>query len=246
MATTMPTPRAGKGSAYTAKDIDVLEGLEPVRQRPAMYIGGTDARGFHHLLWEIVDNAIDEAINGFAKRIDVSLDADHLGATVLDDGRGFPVDVHPKYKKPALELILCTLHAGGKFAKDNYKVSGGLHGVGASVVNALSESMDVRVMRDGLEHLQSFSRGLTTTKLKKGGATRKHGTSVHFRPDAQIFGKDRKFDPAVVRERLDAKAYLHGGLVISFSDEATSESIELVHPNGIADYLPQLVAQRDK
>src|SRR5262249_44290615 len=157
-------------------------------------------------------NAIDEAINGYAKRIDVALDRDHLGATVVDDGRGIPVDVHPKYKKPALELILCTLHAGGKFSKDNYEVSGGLHGVGSSVVNALSESMTLRVMRDGFEHVQSFARGLPTTKLKKGAATRKHGTSVYFRPDPQIFGQGRAFDAASVRERLNAKAYLHGGL----------------------------------
>src|SRR5262249_10864706 len=156
-----------------AKDIEVLEGLDPVRMRPAMYIGGTDARGYHHLLWEIVDNAVDEAINGHAKRIEVSLDADHLGATVFDDGRGIPIDIHPKYKKPALELILCTLHAGGKFASDNYKVSGGLHGVGSSVVNALSESMTVRVLRDGTEHVQSFSRGAAVSKLKKTGTTRK-------------------------------------------------------------------------
>src|SRR5437867_3194848 len=166
MATTT-TQRPASGTRYTAKDIEVLEGLEPVRKRPAMYIGGTDARGYHHLLWEIVDNAVDEAINGFAKRIEVTLDADHNGATVTDDGRGIPIDVHPKYKRPALELILCTLHAGGKFANDNYRVSGGLHGVGASVVNALSELLEVRVMRDGMEHLQAFSRGAPTGKLKK-------------------------------------------------------------------------------
>src|SRR6185369_3813874 len=150
----------------------------PVRMRPAMYIGGTDARGYHHLLWEIVDNAVDEAINGYAKRIDVTLDKDLRGVTVADDGRGIPVDVHPKYKRPALELILCTLHAGGKFASDNYKVSGGLHGVGGSVVNALSELMEVRVLRDGFEHVQSFSRGEPAGKLKKGAPTRKHGTII--------------------------------------------------------------------
>src|SRR5882724_6100889 len=151
MASIMP-PRPPTGGQYMAKDIEVLEGLEPVRKRPAMYIGGTDSRGYHHLLWEILDNSIDEAINGYAKRIEVTLDGDHRGVTVTDDGRGIPVDVHPKYKKPALELILCTLHAGGKFASDNYKVSGGLHGVGSSVVTALSELMEVRVLRDGLEH----------------------------------------------------------------------------------------------
>jgi DNA gyrase subunit B len=243
MATT--TPAAGKGG-YTAKDIEVLEGLEPVRKRPAMYIGGTDARGYHHLLWEIVDNAVDEAINGHAKRIEVTLDADHKGATVWDDGRGIPVDVHPKYNRSALELILCTLHAGGKFASSNYKVSGGLHGVGSSVVNALSELLDVKVLRDGYEHLQTFSRGAPMAKLKRGAATRKHGTVLHFRPDPQIFGDKNAFDADTVRERLEAKAYLHGGLLIVFKDLATGESIELLHPNGIADYLPKLVGQRGK
>jgi DNA gyrase subunit B len=233
-------------SQYTAKDIEVLEGLEPVRKRPAMYIGGTDARGYHHLLWEIVDNAVDEAINGYAKLIEVTIDADRRGATVDDDGRGIPVDVHPRYKRPALELILCTLHAGGKFANDNYKVSGGLHGVGSSVVNALSELMEVRVLREGFEHTQAFSRGAPTSKLKKGAATRKHGTIIHFRPDPQIFGEGRQFDVEAIRERLEAKAYLHGGLVIHFRDEATGEQVELVHPNGIADFLPKLIAQRGK
>src|SRR4051812_11170045 len=128
MASILPPPaKSTRGDEYTAKNIEVLEGLDPVRKRPAMYIGGTDARGYHHLLWEIVDNAVDEAINGFAKRIDVTLDKDHRGVTVADDGRGIPVDVHPKFKRPALELILCTLHAGGKFASDSYEVSGGLH-----------------------------------------------------------------------------------------------------------------------
>jgi DNA gyrase subunit B len=239
-----PQPRTASRDEYTAKNIEVLEGLEPVRKRPAMYIGGTDGRGYHHLLWELVDNAVDEAINGHTKRIEVTLDKDLRGATVADDGRGIPIDVHPKYKRPALELILCTLHAGGKFATDSYKVSGGLHGVGASVVNALSELLSVRVLRDGFEHTQTFCRGAPASKLKKGITTRKHGTAIHFRPDPQIFGSDRRFDPGVVRERLEAKAYLHGGLVIVLRDESKDETVELVHPNGIADYLPQLVAQR--
>jgi DNA gyrase subunit B len=246
MTGTLPPPRQAAPGAYTAKDIEVLEGLEPVRARPAMFIGGTDTRGYHHLLWEIVDNAVDEAINGHAKRIEVTLDKDHRGATVTDDGRGIPVDVHPKYKRPALELILCTLHAGGKFASTNYEVSGGLHGVGSSVVNALSVELDVRVLRDGFEHTQSFSRGVPTGKLKKGAPTRKHGTVVHFRPDPQIFGDKAKLDPGAIRERLEAKAYLHGGLTIVLRDEATKEEFELLHPNGIADYLPQLVIQRGK
>ena len=246
MVGTIPPQRPAAGTEYTAKDIDVLEGLEPVRKRPAMYIGGTDARGYHHLLWEIVDNAVDEAINGHARRIDVTIDADLKGATVTDDGRGIPVDIHPKYKRPALELILCTLHAGGKFGGGNYKVAGGLHGVGSSVVNALSELLEMKVLRDGFEHSQTFSRGVPTSKLKKGEATRKHGTVVHFRPDPEIFGANAKLDTGTVRERLEAKAYLHGGLVIRFKDLSTGEAVELCHPNGIADFLPKLVAQRGK
>jgi DNA gyrase subunit B len=226
--------------------IEVLEGLEPVRKRPAMYIGDTDKAGYHHLLWEIVDNSVDEAINGFAKRIEVTLDADHKGATVVDDGRGIPVDIHPKYKKPSLELVLCVLHAGGKFSDTLYKVSGGLHGVGSSVVNALSETLEARVLTDGFEHTMTFARGKPTSKLKRGQATRKHGTTIHFRPDPEMFGEKLRFDPEIVRERLEAKAYLHGGLTLVFRDEATGESIELVHPNGLADYLPKVIAQRGK
>jgi DNA gyrase subunit B len=246
MVGTLPPPRPAASGDYTAKDIEVLEGLEPVRARPAMYIGGTDARGYHHLLWELVDNSVDEAINGHAKRIEVTIDADHKGATVGDDGRGIPVDIHPKYKRPALELILCTLHAGGKFANSSYEVSGGLHGVGSSVVNALSVELDVRVLRDGFEHTQSFSRGVPVAKLKKGAPTRKHGTVIHFRPDPQIFGEKARLDSDTIRERLEAKAYLHAGLILVFRDEATKEQVELVHPNGVADYLPQLIAQRGK
>lgn len=246
MATTPPPARPAAPRAYTAEHIEVLEGLEPVRTRPAMYIGGTDGRGYHHLLWEIVDNSVDEAINGHAKRIDVTLDADRRGVTVGDDGRGIPIDIHPKFKRPALELILCTLHAGGKFGNGNYDVSGGLHGVGSSVVNALSELLEVRVLRDGFEHTQAFSRGVPSARIKKGPPTRKHGTIIHFRPDPQIFGDKTRFDAETIRERLEAKAYLHGGLTIAFRDEATGETIELLHPNGIADYLPKLVTQRGK
>ena len=202
-------------TTYTAKDIEVLEGLEPVRKRPAMYIGGTDKSGYHHLLWEIVDNSVDEAINGHATQIEVVLDADHKGARIVDDGRGIPVDMHPKFKRSALELILCTLHAGGKFEGKNYSVSGGLHGVGSSVVNALSESMTVTVRREGKEYQQTYARGVPQSKLKELGATRKRGTETHFRPDLQIFGKTLKFDLEVVRERLESKSYLHRGLKVT-------------------------------
>src|SRR4051812_45696210 len=215
---------------YTAQSIEVLEGLEPVRKRPAMYIGGVDARGFHHLLWEIVDNSVDEAINQHAKRIDVTIDADKKGARVFDDGRGIPVDIHPKFKRPALELILCTLHAGGKFDSDSYKVSGGLHGVGSSVVNALSSELTVTVRRDGKQHRQSFARGAATSKLKVVGESRGRGTTTHFRPDSQIFGDKAHFDLDTVRERLEAKSYLHKGLRITLTDLATGKKEEFVHP----------------
>src|SRR5512138_1187733 len=198
-------------ATYTAKDILVLEGLEPVRRRPGMYIGGVDAAGLHHLLWEIVDNSVDEAMNGHADRIRVVLHADGETCTVSDNGRGIPVDKHTQYKKPALELILTTLHAGGKFEAKSYYHSGGLHGVGASVVNALSEKLVARVKRDGAEWEQSFSRGKPTSGLKKLGAVRGTGTSIWFKPDGQIF-TSIKFDPKLIAERLESKAYLHGGL----------------------------------
>lgn len=233
-------------TTYSAKDIEVLEGLEPVRKRPAMYIGGVDARGYHHLLWEIVDNCIDEAINGHAKKIEVVLDKDHKGATVHDDGRGIPVDIHPKFKRSALELILCTLHAGGKFEGKSYQVSGGLHGVGSSVVNALSELLIATVHREGAEHQQSFARGIPSGKIKKLGASSKHGTTIHFRPDATIFGNKASFDVAWVRERLETAAFLHKGLRLSLRDEATGEHVEYKHPGGIVDYLMKVTADKNK
>jgi DNA gyrase subunit B len=233
-------------TTYTAKDIEVLEGLEPVRRRPAMYIGGVDPRGYHHLLWELVDNAVDEAINGYAKKIEVSLDVDLQAATVTDDGRGIPIDQHPKFKRSALELVLCTLHAGGKFGNNSYQVSGGLHGVGLSVVNALSSDLKVTVRRDGTEYYQSYQRGAPVTKLLKAGATSKRGTSVYFRPDAEIFGDTQRFDPELVRERLEAKSYLHKGLRIVFTNQATGERVELDHPGGINDYLVRVIQSKGK
>jgi len=232
--------------AYTAKDIDVLEGLEPVRKRPAMYIGGTDVHGYHHLLWEILDNGVDEAINGHASRIEVVLDKDHRGATISDNGRGIPVDTHPKFKKSALELILTTLHAGGKFEGKSYQVAGGLHGVGASVVNALSSELTATVWRGGKTYSQSYKRGKATSKLKRGAKTSKRGTSIHFRPDTDIFGQRAAFDSSRVAERLEAKTYLHRGLKIVFVDDKTGERRELEHPGGIAEFLEKLVAERGK
>ncbi|MBI2964358.1 MAG: type IIA DNA topoisomerase subunit B [Deltaproteobacteria bacterium] len=230
-------------SKYTAKDITVLEGLEPVRKRPGMYIGGVDSAGLHHLLWEIVDNAVDEAINGYADRIGVTVHRDGASATVTDNGRGIPVDVHDKYKKPALELILTTLHAGGKFEAKSYVHSGGLHGVGASVVTALSEEMTATVRRDGAEWQQTFSRGKAKSKLRRVGAARGSGTTIFFRPDREIFPQV-EFDPRLIAERLEAKAYLHRGLTVTFAEEARGGSRTYRYEDGIRAYLGKLLAER--
>src|SRR5450432_2088864 len=238
-------------AGYTSEHITVLEGLEPVRRRPGMYIGGTDNRGYHHLLWEIVDNSVDEVINGYGSHIQVTLHADHRSMTVVDDGRGIPVDIKKEFKKSALELVLTTLHAGGKFSSSQYQFSGGLHGVGSSVVNALSEELVATVKRDGAEWRQSFQRGKPTSRLGKVGAARGTGTSIFFRPDPEIFGK-QTFDAETVRERLDTKAYLHKGLKITFRDEAArghpAEKATAVfeHPGGIADFLTKLIVDRAK
>jgi DNA gyrase/topoisomerase IV subunit B len=235
---------------YTAKDITVLEGLEPVRKRPAMYIGGTDKTGYHHLLWEILDNSIDEVINHHADRVEVTLHDDGKTVTVDDNGRGIPVDMISKYKKSALEIILTTLHAGGKFEGKNYAHSGGLHGVGASVVNALSESLIAKVKRDGALWQQTFKRGKPAAggKLKKAGSARGTGTVITFTPDEEIFGPKLSFDSAIVAERLEAKSYLHRGVKITFRDETQSPtSVQTFqHERGIAEYLGKLVTERAK
>src|SRR5499433_4421236 len=187
--------KAARGTSDTATDIQVLEGLEPVRKRPAMYIGGTDVSGYHHLLWEIVDNSVDEVINGYADRVEVTLHKDGKTVTVTDDGRGIPVDVHPRYRRPALEIILTTLHSGGKFDQGNYLHSGGLPGVGSSVVNALSSKLTCAVRRESKHWEQTFSRGKPTSKLHSTGPGRGTGTTITFTPDADIFGDKIRFDP---------------------------------------------------
>ena len=239
---------AVRKTSYSAADIQVLEGLEPVRKRPAMYIGGTDATGYHHLLWEILDNSVDEVINGYASRIEVTLHKDGKTATIVDDGRGIPIDVMPKYKKTALEVILTTLHSGGKFEQGNYIHSGGLHGVGASVVNALSSSLIARVKRDGKHHVQTYAKGLATSKLKTEGKARGTGTTVTFTPDAEVFGLKAKFDAELIRDRLEAKSYLHRGMIVVFRDETQKPAREdtYQHDGGIAEYLAKVVAQRGK
>jgi DNA gyrase subunit B len=232
-------------TSYTSDDITVLEGLEPVRKRPGMYIGGTDTKGYHHLLWEIVDNSVDEVINGYGSRIEVVLHKDHRSVTVTDDGRGIPVDVKKEFKKSALELVLTTLHAGGKFNAGQYQFSGGLHGVGSSVVNALSEELVATIKRDGFHWEQRYERGKAVTKIKKLGPARGTGTSITFRPDHQIFGK-QEYSAETIRFRLDAKAFLHKGLKIVFKDEAAGTEDVLAHPGGIADFLTKLVTDRGK
>jgi len=230
------------GASYTAKDILVLEGLQPVRRRPGMYIGGVDSTGLHHLLWEIVDNAVDEAMNGHADRIVVTLHADGASATVSDNGRGIPVDRHERYRKPALELILTTLHAGGKFEAKSYFHSGGLHGVGASVVNALSVQLVARVKRDGAEWEQRFARGKAVSPLRKLRAARGTGTTIFFRPDPEIFPAIR-FDPVLIAERLEAKAYLNAGLTIELVDEGAGSRRAFRYDEGLRAYLQRIVAE---
>ncbi|MBK8994253.1 MAG: type IIA DNA topoisomerase subunit B [Myxococcales bacterium] len=228
---------------YSAKDITVLEGLEPVRKRPGMYIGGVGSAGLHHLVWEIVDNSVDEAMNGFASQITVTLHKDGQSVTVSDDGRGVPVDLHPKHKKTALEIIFCTLHAGGKFEHDSYKTAGGLHGVGASVVNALSARLVATVKRDGAEHRMEFQGGKPVGKLTKVGKARGSGTTVFFRPDPEIFPKT-DFSPELMRERLEIASYLHKGLTVSFVDETRGTKESFHHPEGIAEFLSRIVGER--
>ncbi len=236
---------ATKKKNYTGADIDVLEGLEPVRLRPAMYIGGVDSRGLHHLLWEVVDNSVDEFLAKECDKITVILHKDGESLTVQDNGRGIPVDKHPKVKKSTLEVILTTLHAGGKFSAKNYARSGGLHGVGSSVVNALSEEMVATVRRDGHEFVQRYKRGKPTTPVKKVKKTRGTGTSIFFRPDNTIFRRVH-YNADTIRQHLEDISYIHGGLTIVFKDEVKGESYELSHPEGISSYLTKLIDEGGK
>jgi topoisomerase-4 subunit B len=245
---TAPVPTSG----YSAKDIEVLEGLEPVRKRPGMYIGGTDERALHHLFAEVLDNAMDEAVAGHAKVIEVILDAD--GAlTVKDDGRGMPVDPHPKYPgKSALEVIMTMLHSGGKFSGKAYETSGGLHGVGVSVVNALSKHVEVRVWRNGPsdagEWVQRFSRGVPVSSLEKVAPSKRHGTAVTFVPDEQIFGEGVAFKPARLYRMARSKAYLFRGVEIRWKcaperiQDQTPPEASFRFPNGLADFLAERTA----
>ena len=207
---------------YNADSITVLEGLEAVRKRPAMYIGSTDIRGLHHLVYEVIDNSIDEAMAGYCDKIKVTLHMDN-SCTVSDNGRGIPVDIHPKEGVPAVQLAMTTLHAGGKFDNDSYKVSGGLHGVGVSCVNALSEFMETTVKRDGKTYRMKFERGHVVGGLEEVGTADSTGTTQRFRPDEEIF-EVNKFEYDVLRKRFRELAYLNSGLEIEFKDERNSEA----------------------
>ena len=229
--------------SYTAKDITVLEGLEPVRKRPGMYIGGVGSAGLHRLVWEILDNAVDEAMNGYASNVQVTLHAGGSAVTVIDDGRGVPVDRHPKSRTSALEVIFTTLHAGGKFEHRTYRTAGGLHGVGASVVNALSQELVATSKRDGFLWRQTFRRGKPVSALQKLKPARGSGTTIRFHPDPRIFPRTA-FDAGLIRERMEIASYVHGGVRFAFEDETRGSKEEFRHENGLPDYLARLVAER--
>ncbi len=253
MAKTQPArhvePKGSDPNSYSAKDIEVLEGLEPVRKRPGMYIGGTDERAYHHLFAEVLDNSVDEAVAGHASRIDVHLDADGR-LTVRDDGRGIPVDPHPKYpNKSALEVIMTMLHSGGKFSNSAYQTAGGLHGVGVSVVNALSDVLEVEIARDRKLYAQSYSRGKPLGKLiLKGAAPNRRGTSICFHPDPKIFGERLRFRPSRLYAMAKSKAYLSRAAEIRWScdpslisgDDKTPAEAVLSYPNGLSDMLAEM------
>ncbi len=230
--------------SYSAEDIVALEGLDPVRKRPGMYIGGVGSAGLHHLVWEILDNSVDEAMNGHATEITLTLHKDGQTITVSDNGRGIPVEKNSKTKKSALEMVLTILHAGGKFEGKNYKTSGGLHGVGASAVNALSKKLTAVVRRDGAQHKMEFAQGRPTSKLQKAkGTFRGSGTTITFTPDPTIFPKT-EFNPETIRSRLEVTSFLHKKVQVKFVDEVNGVKKVYFHENGIIDYLEQVIKDR--
>ena len=230
-------------TSYTGRDIQVLKGLAPVRLRPGMFIGNTSSTGLHHLFTEALDNAVDEALNGFCDLINITIGSDN-SITVTDNGRGIPIDKHRQSRKNTLETIMTSLHSGGKFSTKSYKVSGGLHGVGISVVNALSEFMQVISRRDGVEWQQNFARGKRKSKLEDLGSTTKHGTTVMFRPDPDIF-KDVVFNPKTIKEQAKAKAFLTRGLTIVVDDQINGTVDRFYFEEGIRNYIEDLVQGKE-
>ncbi|BBA92933.1 DNA topoisomerase (ATP-hydrolyzing) subunit B [Streptococcus ruminantium] len=235
-----------KAQEYDASQIQVLEGLEAVRMRPGMYIGSTSKEGLHHLVWEIVDNSIDEALAGFADKIEVYIEPDN-SITVIDNGRGIPVDIQEKTGRPAVETVFTVLHAGGKFGGGGYKVSGGLHGVGSSVVNALSTQLDVHVYKNGQVYFQEYHRGEVVADLKVVGETDRSGTTVHFTPDPEIFNETTEFDFAKLNKRIQELAFLNRGLNLSITDkrEGLEQTKEYHYEGGIASYVEYLNENKD-
>ncbi len=230
--------RKNNNHDYNAEHIQVLEGLEAVRLRPSMYIGSTSSRGLHHLLFEVVDNSIDEVSAGYCKQIKVTINEDN-SATISDDGRGIPVEMHPQENRPAVEVVLTTLHAGGKFGGDSYKVAGGLHGVGVSVVNALAAWLEVEVYRNGKKYFQRYEKGRKVTPIKEAGDIKKTGTSITFKPDQEIFG-DIAFENEVIIQRLRELAFLNKGTKIVFKDLRTGQEEKFKYDGGIIQYVSYL------
>ncbi|MNO15046.1 DNA gyrase subunit B [compost metagenome] len=230
--------------SYDESQIQVLEGLEAVRKRPGMYIGSTSARGLHHLVWEVVDNSIDEALAGFANKIDVIVHQDN-SVTVIDNGRGIPVGEHPKLKKSTLEVVMTVLHAGGKFGGGGYKVSGGLHGVGVSVVNALSEKVVVQVSRDGQLYQQEYHRGVPQYDVKVVGESTATGTRTTFHPDPEVFTETTVFDYDTLLSRIRELAFLNKGINISIKDERTDEGDSFHYEGGIMEYVKFLNGNKE-
>ncbi len=232
---------------YNASNIQILEGLEAVRKRPGMYIGSTGVKGLHHLVWEIVDNSIDEALAGYATHIELTILKDNY-IRVVDDGRGIPVDTHPKTGRPAVETILTTLHAGGKFDGASYKVSGGLHGVGASVVNALSSFFDVEIHRDGKQYRQTYAYGVPKTELIEEGTSNTHGSIVTFLADKDVFTESQVYDFETLRARVQQLAFLNKGIKLTITDERQETPVEFVYQyeGGLVEYVNFLVGNRTK